>query len=83
MKLIPIYEVSSNIKILSFEDTAMSINLWYRPLVEELLESFTDFTDFDIIEEVVNILKLPLTCVIEPITNGEFLVHGYIGKVIA
>ena len=83
MKLVSVNEVSPDAKILSFEDIAMSIQLWYSPLVEELLESFTDFTDYDIIEEVVNILKLPLTCVIEPIKNNQFIVHGYIGKVVA
>ncbi|WP_458456178.1 hypothetical protein [Methanobrevibacter sp.] len=83
MRIIDITEVSPNAKILSFDDVAMSIRLWYRPLVDELLEAFTDFTDYDIIEEVVNTLHLPLACVIEPITNNQFLVHGYIGKVIS
>ena len=79
MKTIEITEVSSDAKITSFQDTAMYLNLLHHKLVEELLESFTDFTDFDIIAEIVDILNLNITCVVEP-TNQGTLIHGYIHK---
>lgn len=82
MNIINIHEVAPTSKINSFADTAMILNLLYRPLVEELQDAFTDFTDYDIIEEIVNTLSLPLTCVIEQSPNG-LLVHGYIGEVVA
>lgn len=77
MNTIEIQELQSDVKIISVADTAMYLNLMYHELVEEILEVFTDFTDFDIIAELVDTLKLPLTAVIEP-TNHGTLIHGYI-----
>lgn len=82
MNIINIHEVAPTSKITSFADTAMMLNLLYHPLVEELQEAFTDFTDFDIIEEIVNTLSLPLTCVVEQTRTG-LLVYGYMGDVVA
>ena len=77
MNVIQIHEVNPNAKIISVADTAMYLNLMYTETVEEILEVFTDFTDFDIIAELVDTLNLPLTAVIEP-TNHGALIHGYI-----
>lgn len=77
MNTIEIHELNPKCKIISVADTAMYLNLMYNETVEEILEVFTDFTDFDIIAELVDTLKLPLTAVIEP-TNHGTLIHGYI-----
>lgn len=77
MNTIEIHEVNPNARIISVADTAMYLNLMYTETVEEILEVFTDFTDFDIIAELVDTLNLPLTAVIEPTNQGQ-LIHGYI-----
>lgn len=79
MNTIDIHELSPNVEITSFEDTAMSLNLLFPEAVEEILESFTDYTDFDIIEELVNFLKLNITAVVEQKNKG-IIIHGYITK---
>ena len=79
MNTIHLQEVPFEAKIISLPDTAMWLNLTQRKLVDELLEAFTDFTDQDIIEEIVDTLKLPLICVVEASNNG-LLIHGYITR---
>lgn len=79
MNAVRIDDVAPEIRLVSFQDTAMYLNLMYHEIIEELLEVFIDFTDFDIIAEVVDTLKLNITAVIEPINNG-MLIHGYIHK---
>lgn len=79
MNTITIDEVGPGVKLTSFQDTAMYLNLIHHKIVEELLESYTDFTDFDIIAELVDILHLNIICVIEPIPKGV-IIHGYIHK---
>lgn len=77
MNVIEIQDITPNTKLVSFEDTAMLLNLMYPEIVNEILEVFTDFTDFDIIAELVDTLDLNITAVIEPANQGV-LVHGYI-----
>lgn len=77
MKTLSIHEVDPGVELVSFKDTAMFLNLFYPEIVEEILESFTDFTDFDIIAEMADILKLNITAVIEKTKIG-ILIHGYI-----
>ena len=77
MKTIEIHEVNQDAKIMTVADTAMYLNLMYHDAVDELLEVFTDFTDFDIIAELVDTLDLPLTAVVEPTNHGR-LIHGYL-----
>ena len=77
MNVIEIQDITPNTKLVSFEDTAMLLNLLYPEIVNEILEVFTDFTDFDIIAELVDTLDLNITAVIEPANQGV-LVHGYI-----
>ena len=81
MNIIDINEVKPSTEITSFEDTAMFLNLFYPELVDEILEAFTDACDFDIIEEIVNTLKLKITAVIE-VTQKGLLLHGYINEVM-
>lgn len=76
MNVIYIQELPSNMKLVSFQDTASYLNLMYPEVVEELLEVFTDFTDFDLIAELVDQLNLNITAVVEP-TNKGLLIHGY------
>jgi len=82
MNTINIHEISPEIEIQSVQDTAMYLNLFHHETVEELLESYTDFTDFDIIAELADILNLNLIAVIEPTPEG-MLLHGYINKAVA
>ena len=77
MNVIEIQDITPNTKLVSFKDTAMLLNLMYPEIVNEILEVFTDFTDFDIIAELVDTLDLNITAVIEPANQGV-LVHGYI-----
>lgn len=77
MNVIEIQDITPNTKLVSFKDTAMLLNIMYPETVEDLLEVFTDFTDFDIIAELVDTLDLNITAVIEPANHGV-LVHGYI-----
>lgn len=60
-------------KITSVGDTAMLLNLMFHETVEEILEVFTDYSDFDIIAEIVDTLNLPITAVKE----GN-LFYGYL-----
>ena len=79
MNTIQIQDVPFEAKIMSLPDTAMWLNLTHRKLVDELLEAFTDFTDQDIIEEIVDTLNLPLIQVVET-SNKGLLIHGYINR---
>ncbi|WP_407415734.1 hypothetical protein [Methanobrevibacter sp.] len=78
MNVIDIHNVPQDVEILSVGDTAMGLNLFYPEVVRELLEAFTDFTDFDIIAEVIDTLKLDITCVVEASDPPGKLIHGYI-----
>ena len=73
MNVINIHEVNPTDTITSVGDTAMLLNLMYHEAVEDILEVFTDFTDFDIIAELTNTLNLPITAVKE----GN-LFYGYL-----
>ena len=78
MNVIDIQEVQPNVKINSVGDTAIFLNLFHHETVEELLESYTDFTDFDIIAELVDELNLNITAVVETTNTPGTLIHGYI-----
>ena len=78
MNVINIQDIPSNTKIVSVGDTAMFLNLTYPEAVSEILESFTDFSDFDIIAELSDNLNLNLTAVIENVNIHEVTIHGYI-----
>lgn len=78
MNVVEIQEVNPETKITSVSDTAMFLNIMYPETVEEILEVFTDFTDFDIIAELVDTLKLDITAVVEPSNGQAVLIHGYI-----
>ena len=85
MRTIGIEEVNPSMKIQSVGDTAMYLNIFHNHIVDILLETHTDFTDFDIIAEIIDELNLDIICVVEPIPQGK-LIYGYInneGKVVA
>lgn len=77
MNIVNIHDLKDTNGLISVDDVAMYLNLTYHNLVEELLEVFTDFTDFDLIQEIVDTENLNYTCVVEQSGNG-LLVHGYI-----
>lgn len=77
MNIVNIHDLPNTVGLISVGDVAMYLNLTYHNLVEELLEVFTDFTDFDLIKEIVDTENLNYTCVVEQSRNG-LLVHGYI-----
>ena len=77
MNIVNIHDLPENTGLISVDDVAMYLNLTYHNLVEELLEVFTDFNDFELIEEIVDTENLNYTCVVEQSHEG-LLVHGYI-----
>lgn len=79
MNVIHISEVNPNMKIESIGDTAMYLNIFYNHIVDILLETYTDFTDFDIIAEIIDELNLDITCVVDAHPQGK-LIYGYINN---
>lgn len=79
MKTIGIHEVNPDMRIQSVGDTAMYLNIFYTHIVDMLLETHTDYTDFDIIAEIIDELGLDIICVVEPIPQGK-LIYGYINN---
>jgi len=79
MKTISIDEVQPSMKIASVGNTAMYLNLCYGQVVEVLLETHTDFTDFDIIAEVIDTMNLDIICVADPMPHGK-IIYGYINN---
>lgn len=63
MKTVTIQELSNYArnKLMSVDDTAVFLNLFYPEVVNEFLESYTlDFTDLEMIVEIINELNLPI-----------------------
>ena len=77
MRFVPASEINNPEKLISIEEIAMFLNLTEPELVEELLESFTDFTDIDIIGEIVDTLGLDYVCVVESTNKGP-CIQGYL-----
>lgn len=85
MRTVGIHEINPDLKLVSVGDMAMYLNIFYNHIVDLLLETYTDFTDFDIIAEIIDELNLDIICVVEPIPQGK-LIYGYINneeKVVA
>lgn len=81
MEFINLNELNEGVKLASFEDTAMFLNITYPELVEELLDAYCDASDCEIIHEIVDILNLPIKCVLEPSNKGA-IIHGYINQAV-
>lgn len=79
MRTMSIHETNPNMKLISVGDMAMYLNIFYNHIVDVLLETHTDFTDFDIIAEIIDELNLDIICVVEPIKQGK-LIYGYINN---
>lgn len=77
MNVVDIREVYPGTPIESIGETAMYLRLFYPEVVDQVLESFTDFTDVDIIQEIVDTVGLDITCVTEH-SGLELMIHGYI-----
>lgn len=77
MKTINLSEVKDSNSINKFEDVAMYFSLFYTEEVEVILETFTDASDFDIIQEIVDRLGLCLRCVVETV-NNQHIFCGFI-----
>lgn len=57
-------------KLLTIEDTAIFLNLFYPNEVDEFVESYTlDYTDLEMITEIINQLNLPITRVSDDETD--------------
>ena len=85
MRTMSIHEINPDLKLVSVGDMAMYLNIFYNHIVDLLLGTYTDFTDFDIIAEIIDELQLDIICVVEPIPHGK-LIYGYINneeKVVA
>lgn len=79
MRTIEVHEIPQDMKLLSVADMAMYLNVFHRQVVELILETYTEFTDFDIIAEIIDELNLDIICVVEPIPQGK-LIYGYINN---
>lgn len=79
MRTIDVHEIPQDMKLLSVADMAMYLNVFHRQVVELILETYTEFTDFDIIAEIIDELNLDIICVVEPIPQGK-LIYGYINN---
>lgn len=79
MRTIDVHEIPQDMKLLSVADMAMYLNVFHRQVVELTLETYTEFTDFDIIAEIIDELNLDIICVVEPIPQGK-LIYGYINN---
>jgi len=79
MNVVNIADVNPAVKIQSVGDTAMYLNLFYNHIVDMLLETYTDFTDFDIIAEIIDELNLDITCVVDAHPQGK-IIYGYINN---
>lgn len=77
MNTVSIHEVPSGTKVISVDDTAIYLRLFYPELVGEILEAYTDCNDIEIIQEVIDAEDLEITCVTEH-SGIELLIHGYI-----
>ncbi|MBR1749045.1 MAG: hypothetical protein IJ743_04525 [Bacilli bacterium] len=77
MNVININDVAPGTNLTSIDDLAMFLNLMYHEVVDVILEYITIYTDTELIQEIINILNLKYTCVVESTTNGPITV-GYI-----
>ena len=77
MNTINVHEISPETRLMSVDDTAAYLNIFYPELVDQILEAFTDYTDVDIIQEIVDTLNLDVTCVTEH-SSVDLLIHGYV-----
>ena len=76
MNTISIHEVNPN-DVTSIGDTAIYLRLFYPELVEEILESYNECSDVEIIQEIIDTEGLPIACVIEH-SHLDLIIHGYI-----
>ena len=65
METVKIENITSNVEIIPVDDIAMFLNLMYHDLVDIILEYITIFTDDEMIQEIINILDLNITCVVD------------------
>ena len=77
MNTINVHEVNPSVNVSSLGDTAAFLRLFFPELVDQILEAYTDYTDADIIQEIVDTLNLDITCVTEH-SSIRLLIHGYI-----
>ncbi len=71
-----IHEIGSE-KVVPISVTASTLRLFFPELVDEILESFTECSDVEIIQEIVDTLNLDIICVIEN-SHVNMLIHGFI-----
>lgn len=77
MNIVDIREVYPGTPIESLGDTAMYLRLFYPEMVDHVLEAFTEYTDVDIIQEIVDAIGLDITCVTKN-SGLNLIVMGYI-----
>lgn len=79
MNTVCIDDIKPGVKLVSTDDLATFLNLFYHDLVDDLLEYLTIFTDDEMIQEITNILKLNITMVFQSTNHGKQII-GYITK---
>ncbi|WP_458406022.1 hypothetical protein [Methanobrevibacter sp.] len=77
MNTVCIDDIKPGVKLVSTDDLATFLNLFYHDLVDDLLEYLTIFTDDEMIQEITNILKLNITMVFQSTNHGRIIL-GYI-----
>jgi hypothetical protein len=77
MNIVDIREVYPGTPVESIGDTAMYLRLFYPEIVDQVLEAFTEYTDVDIIQEIVDAVGLDITCVTKN-SGLDLMILGYI-----
>ena len=65
MNTVSIDNVNPGVELVSIDDMATFLNLFFQDLVELFLEYLTIFTDDELIQEIINTLNLNITCVVD------------------
>lgn len=73
MNIINYSDINPDESIISIDDLAMFLNLFYHELVDTILEYIVEYNDVELIQEIINQENLPFTGVVY---DGE--IAGYI-----
>ena len=65
MRIVNINDVTPGTIITSIDDVAAYLNIMYHDLVDMVLEYITIFSDDEMIQEIINILDLNITGVVD------------------
>lgn len=81
MNVVSINDVAPGTSLISIDDVAMFLNLMYHDIVDVILEYITIYNDAELIQEIINLLNLKYTCVVESTNHGLITVAYIRGNV--